>query len=108
MLIALGILATLNTVKEEWLKQEIHSITRQAYWAMLAIIAFPIVRRLILAVQKADPPTVGAAIGTSLSSLIFFDAAVCFLVRPDQPIYAGVVASLIIPVMILKRFSAQT
>ena len=108
MLIALGMLATLNTVKTDWLKPETHLVTRQAYWAMLAIIAFPIVRRLILAVQKADPPTVGAAIGTSLSSLIFLDATVCFLVRPDKPIYAGAVASLIIPVMILRRFSAQT
>ena len=82
--------------------------TKQAYWAMLAIIAFPIVRRLIVAVRTAPPQTVGPAIGTSLSSLIFLDAAVCFLVRPDQPLYAGAVALLIIPVMLLRRFSAQT
>jgi len=80
----------------------------QAYWAMLAIIAFPIIRTLIMAVQKANGPAVGKAIVTALSSLIFLDAAVCFLVRPDQPIYAGAVALLIVPVMILRRFSAQT
>jgi 4-hydroxybenzoate polyprenyltransferase len=82
--------------------------TKQAYWAMLAIIVFPVVQRLIVAVRTATPQAVGPAIGTSLTSLIFLDAAVCFLVRPDQPLYAGAVALLIIPVMILRRFSAQT
>jgi hypothetical protein len=75
---------------------------------MLAIIVFPVVQRLIVAVRTATPQAVGPAIGTSLTSLIFLDAAVCFLVRPDQPLYAGAVALLIIPVMILRRFSAQT
>lgn len=81
---------------------------KQVHWAMLAIIAFPIVRRLIVAVKTAKPPLVGAAIVASLSGLIFLDAAVCFLARPDQPLYAGAVALLIVPVMILRRFSAQT
>ena len=81
---------------------------KQVYWAMLSIIAFPIVRRLFVAVKTAKPPLVGAAIVASLSSLIFLDAAVCFLVRPDQPLYAGAVALLIVPLMILRKFSAQT
>jgi len=79
-----------------------------AFATLIALIAFPIVRRGWIACVSATPKAVGQTIVTSLNSLIFLDAAVCFLVRPDQPIYAGAVALLIVPVMILRRFSAQT
>ena len=97
-----------------WLPRHVNSQftaypeVQQAFAVCIALIAVPIVRRLIVAVRAATPQTVGQAIGTSLSSLIFLDAAVCFLVRPDRPIYAGAVALLIIPVIILRKFSAQT
>lgn len=84
------------------------SEVQKAYTVCIALIALPIVSRLAIAVRTATPQSVGAAVVTSLSSLIFLDAAVCFLVRPDQPFYAGTVALLIVPVMILRRFSAQT
>ena len=79
-----------------------------AFVTLVALVAFPIVRHSWIACASATPKAVGQTIVTSLNSLIFLDAAVCFLVRPDQPLYAGAVALLIIPVMLLRRFSAQT
>ena len=80
----------------------------QAYFTFIAMISIPIVRRLWIAIRDTSPASVGAAIVTSLSSLIFLDAAVCFLEHPAKPFYAGAVALLIIPVIILRKFSAQT
>ena len=107
MLIALGLLALLP-LYDSHIPRQTYVMVKQAYWSMLGMITFPTVYRLVTAVRQATPSAVGRSIVTSLGSLIFLDAAVCFLEHPDQPLYAGGVALLIVPVIILRRFSAQT
>ncbi len=75
---------------------------------MIGLLAAPIVYRLFLAIRNATPGTIVPAIVTSLTSLIFLDAAFCYLVRPGQPLYAGMVALLVVPVILLRPVSAQT
>ena len=81
---------------------------QQAFAVFIALTVAPVVRRLAIAIKSTSPDDVGRAIVTSLTSIIFLDAAVCFLVRPDQLFYAASVALLIVPVILLRRFSAQT
>lgn len=78
------------------------------YVLIVTLIGLPIIRRLWIVTRTLAAADIGAAIVTSLSSLIFLDAAVCFLARPTEPIYAMLVASLIVPVMLLRRVSSQT
>ena len=105
-LVGIGLLPWLPNLNSHGLTSTLR--TSQVYGIMVILVSFPVLRRILQAIRQPSPSATGTAIVTSLSRLIFLDAAVCFLVRPDQPIYAGAVALLIIPVMILRRFSAQT
>lgn len=84
------------------------SQTKTAFVTLVVLISLPIVRRLWFAVRSAEQAAIGAAIVTSISSLIFLDAAVCFLARPAEPVYAMLIALLIVPLMLLRRLSKQT
>jgi 4-hydroxybenzoate polyprenyltransferase len=105
-LVGIGLLPWVPKLNEQFLTDS--SRISQFYGMMVALVSLPVLRRTILAVRRATPAATGGAIVASLTSLIFLDAAVCFLALPEQPIYAASVALLIFPLMILRLFSAQT
>lgn len=73
-----------------------------------ALIALPIIRRVLTAVAVMSPKTIQLAIIVCLRSVIVLDALLCFLVTPDQPLYASCVLILLIPSILLGRWIRAT
>ena len=80
----------------------------KVYPFMVAIISVTIVRRLIVCAVQSDGRSVKLAVIASLRSLIILDAAVCFLARPDELIFALAVLVLLLPVLILSDWMYAT
>ena len=83
-------------------------MVEKVYPFMIAMISVTIIRRLFLCVIQPTSRSVKFAVIASLRSLIVFDAAVCFLARPDQIVYALVVLALLVPVLVLSRWMYAT
>ncbi len=83
-------------------------MVQRVYPFMIAMISVTIVRRLVLCVINPSGRSVKFAVIASLRSLIVFDAAVCFLARPDQIVFALVVLALLVPVLVLSRWMYAT
>jgi 4-hydroxybenzoate polyprenyltransferase len=75
---------------------------------LIGLISLPILRRVIIAVASESPQAIQTAVVTCLRSMIVLDAAVCFLVAPDQPMFALIVVGLLIPGMLLGRLVSVT
>lgn len=75
---------------------------------MIAMISVTIIRRLALCIIQPNGRSVKYAVIASLRSLIVFDAAICFLARPDQLVYALIVLALLVPVLVLSRWMYAT
>lgn len=73
------------------------------YPILLGLISLPVVWRTVWAIRSGTPSAVQAAVVTSLRSLIFLDATLCWLAAPDQPLYALAVLALIFPATLLGR-----
>lgn len=86
----------------------IDDMVEKVYPFMIAMISVTIVRRLVLCIIQPTSRSVKFAVIASLRSLIVFDAAVCFLARPDQIVYALVVLALLVPVLVLSRWMYAT
>ena len=86
----------------------IDDMVEKVYPFMIAMISVTIVRRLVLCIIQPSGRSVKFAVIASLRSLIVFDAAVCFLARPDEIVYALVVLALLLPVLILSRWLYAT
>ena len=80
----------------------------QTYPLLVAIVALPSFRRVLVCLADLQPRSVKLAIISTLRSLIVFDASICFLVRPDNAAYALAVAALILPVLLLSKWIYQT
>ncbi len=78
------------------------------YPLMMGLIAFPMLRRLVTAVFQGTSKSVQLAVVSCLRSIIILDAAVCFLVAPDQIQYALIVISLLLPALVLSRVVPPT
>jgi len=83
-------------------------MVEKVYPFMIAMISVTIFRRLVVCVFQPSSRSVKFAVIASLRSLIVFDAAVCFLARPDQMVYALVVLALLVPVLVLSRWMYST
>jgi 4-hydroxybenzoate polyprenyltransferase len=79
-----------------------------AYCGMLVMLLLPAIRRVVLAIGTPDSARVQRAVVACLQSLIMIDAAICFLFAPTVPLYAIVVALLIVPRTLLGRSIAST
>jgi 4-hydroxybenzoate polyprenyltransferase len=78
------------------------------YPLLIGLISLPILRRVIAAIGTGAPKSIQQAVVTCLKSIIILDAALCFLIAPDQIFYALVVIGLLIPSMLLSRVVSST
>ena len=74
---------------------------------ILLVSSIPI-RRLSICLSVATPGSVKSAIISNLRSLIILDASICFLVRPDNFVFALAVLALLIPVLVLSNWLYST
>ena len=86
----------------------ISDMVENVYPFMVAMISITIFRRLIICAVRPTSKSVKFAVIATLRSLILFDAAVCFLARPDQLAYSLVVLALLLPVLVLSRWMYAT
>jgi len=74
----------------------------------IALIAMPIVRRLLIAWNLATGKAVQATVITSLRSLIIFDACFGLLVATGRPLYSALILGLIVASLSLGRLTKLT
>jgi 4-hydroxybenzoate polyprenyltransferase len=78
-------------------------------WQLLMLcIALLLGYRCGRAILDPIPSRVQAAVKICILSLIVLDAAICFKVRSDEPIYALVIIALLLPTMWLGRWIYST
>ncbi|MCP4465103.1 MAG: UbiA family prenyltransferase [Planctomycetaceae bacterium] len=70
---------------------------------LLIMMIFPVFRNLLVGISTQAPRDVKKAVVTSLLTIIMIDASICYLVSSNTPIYALLVALLIIPAWITSR-----
>lgn len=70
---------------------------------LLAIMMFPVIRHVLVAVSTQSSRDVKQAVVVSLLTIIMIDASICYLVSPTTPAYALMVASLIVPTFLMCR-----
>lgn len=70
---------------------------------LLAVMMFPVARKVGVALATRQPGDVKQAVITSLLTIIMIDASICWLVSPATPAYALGVACLIIPAYLMSR-----
>ena len=75
---------------------------------LILFICFPSIVRIFNAISNPEPKPIQTAIVSMLRSLILLDAAVCFLVSPNQLAYSLCVVALLIPGLILSRLIPPT
>ena len=75
---------------------------------LILFICFPAIARIFNAISKPEPGHIQAAVISLLRSLILLDAAVCFLVSPNQLVYSICVVALLFPALILSRLIPPT
>ncbi len=75
---------------------------------LLALVALPVLRRMLMAAIDRKPRSVQAAVGTALRSIIVFDATLCFLAAPNFSSYALWVVALLVPSLLLSRWTKVT
>ena len=87
---------------------KVSEMVKNVYPFMVAMISITIARRLIICMAQPSSRSIKFAVIATLRSLILFDAAVCFLARPDQLVYSLVVLALLLPVLVLSRWMYAT
>jgi 4-hydroxybenzoate polyprenyltransferase len=80
----------------------------QTYPVLVTVVSLASIRRVVVCVTDAQPQSVKLAIISTLRSLIVFDASICFLVRPDNLVFALTVVALILPVLFLSKWIYST
>ena len=91
-----------------WLPPGFHKTiaNHQAWWLLLGVIAFTIVRRWAQAITDPSPREVQSAVRHAIWSLIVLDACVALLVSP--PGWSLLVLCLLIPTIFLGQWIAST
>ena len=87
---------------------QLPSSALQTYPVLVAIVSLASLRRVVTCVADLQPQSVKLAIISTLRSLIVFDASICFLVRPDNLMFALIVVTLILPVLVLSKWIYST
>ncbi len=83
------------------------TLAQESTWFMLlGLFAFTIVRRCTIAVANPTPQRVQSAVKNAIWSLILLDAAVALLVC--HPAWSIAIVALLIPTMVLGRWSPAT
>ena len=73
-----------------------------SWYTIVALLAGLVLVRCLPAIVQPSPGPVRAAVGRSITALIFLDAAACFVAA--GPSSAIVVAMLVVPTMVLARW----
>jgi 4-hydroxybenzoate polyprenyltransferase len=81
-------------------------LDRQFFWLLLAVLAFPVMRRCGAAVIDPVPEKVQAAVKHSILTLIWLDAALVLVAA--GPLYGIAIAALLIPALVLGRWVYST
>ncbi|MEM9943225.1 MAG: hypothetical protein AAF939_16800, partial [Planctomycetota bacterium] len=74
----------------------------------IGLICYPILRSTFSAIMTERPRKIQAAVISVLKSLILLDAVQCYLVAGNRPIFAIVVASLLLPSLCLGKIIRST
>ncbi len=82
--------------------------TKKIFPIFIAMISFPILRRVGEAVLSAKPKKIQVGVVSVLKSLIILDASICYLAAPQHPEYAILVLCLLVPALLLGRFVPST
>ncbi len=80
----------------------------RTYPVLVAVVSLASIRRVVVCVADTQPQSVKLAIISTLRSLIILDASICFLVRPDNLVFALTVVALILPVLLLSKWIYST
>ena len=78
------------------------------FCGLLAMMLFPVIRRVAVAIASCDSGDVKSAVIISLLTIIMIDASICYLVSPETPAYALIVAALLIPAVLMGRRISAT
>lgn len=95
----------LNDLEHNRLTSDQHKFV---YCAMLVMLMFPALRRVLLAIWEPSPAKVQTAVVACLITLIMIDAALCYLFVPGLPLFAIMVALLVIPAAVAGRYLRGT
>lgn len=87
---------------------EIREPQKTMFPLFIGILSLSVLRRVFEAVATLKPKSIQMGVVSVLRSLIIFDAAVCYLARPDQIGFALCVLALLIPTLLLGRYMAST
>ena len=87
---------------------KVHEPQKTMFPFFIGIMALSILRRIFEAVTTLKPKAIQMGVVSVLRSLIIFDAAVCFLAKPEQVSYAICVLALLVPTLLLGRYMAST
>ncbi len=78
------------------------------FCGLLAMMLFPVFRRVAMALGTCESRDIKSAVIISLLTIIMLDASICYLVSPETPAYALVVATLLVPAWLMGRWISAT
>ncbi len=84
----------------------LHLQSETVWWALLALLAFTILRRAAVAIANPRPRTVQLAVKVAIWSIVVLDAAVALEV--SHWFYAVGLLALLIPTVVLSRWISTT
>jgi 4-hydroxybenzoate polyprenyltransferase len=87
-----------------------HQTVREKFWALalFPLVFVPVFVRIVRAIASPSGGTLQRAVTSLLFSLVFIDAVLCVTVCRSQPVFAMIVAALIVPAMLLSRWAYAT
>jgi 4-hydroxybenzoate polyprenyltransferase len=86
----------------------VSNLLKQRFPWLVVLIAIPVIRNVLTAIAVATPASIQRGVISVLSSLIFLDAAICYVSKPGEVVYCLVVLSLMVPVLLMKRTIKMT
>lgn len=86
----------------------VSNLLEQRFPWLIVLIAIPVIRNVLTAIVAASPGAIQRGVVSVLSSLIFFDAAICYVSKPGEVVYCLVVLGLMLPVLLMKRTIKMT
>jgi 4-hydroxybenzoate polyprenyltransferase len=107
MLTAIGIggFATIVYCPQE---PPVSRLLQQRFPWLIVLIAITVLRNILTAIMIAKPNSIQRGVISVLSSLIFFDAAICYVAQPGQVFFSLAVLALMVPVLLMKRSIKMT
>lgn len=84
------------------------NLLKQRFPWLIVLISIPVIRNVLTAIVVATPAAIQQGVISVLSSLVFLDAAICYVSKPGEVVYCLVVLSLMVPILLMKRAVKMT